>query len=244
VFGAWFWSVTDVVKRIVLLPGLDGTGRLFDELIRVLPREVHAITASYPPDRFLPYRELQVMVGALLPVNEPYVLLGESYSAPLAVQIAGAKPRNLAGLILSSGFVNRPVGQWTLLAEAAAQPWILRLDPPRLIAKYFAIGMDAPDPVVENAVRVWRSVRPEVLSARAREAMQCDASSDLVRCTVPLLYLQGTQDHLLAESSVREITRVRPDVVFAKTAAPHMLLQRVPQWGANVIATFLDRLQI
>ncbi|HEY8715242.1 MAG TPA: hypothetical protein VIM00_07655 [Candidatus Acidoferrum sp.] len=232
------------VRRIALLPGLDGTGRLFEELIGALPAGLQGVAAAYPADRILSYSELQVMVNALLPVSEPFVVLGESFSAPLAVYIAAAKPRNLVGLILSSGFVYRPVGEWTLLIERLARPWIFQLDPPRIIAKYFAIGMDAPGPVVEKAIRVWRSVRPEVLSGRVRAAMNCDARSDLAQTTVPLLYLQGTQDHLVAETCVSEIKKIRPDLIVAKATAPHMILQRDPQWGANEISTFMDGLQV
>jgi pimeloyl-ACP methyl ester carboxylesterase len=240
----WFWGVTDVVRRIVLLPGLEGTGRLFDEFVTELPAGVEATVETYPTDQFLSYAGLQEMVTRSLPAEEPFVLLGESYSAPLAVRIAATKPTKLAGLILSSGFVYRPVGEWTALAEALAGPWIFRLNPPRLIAEYFAIGMDAPRALVHKGIEVWRSVSPEVISGRVREAMTCDARADLARTTVPILDLRGEDDHLLADACVTEMKRIRPDMSVVRVKASHMVLQRAAPQGARIVAEFMRGLNV
>jgi pimeloyl-ACP methyl ester carboxylesterase len=182
---------------------------------------------------------LKEMLIVRLPVEEPFVLLGESYSAPLAIQIAATQPRNLAGLILSSGFAHKPLGEWTRLAAALAGPWVFRLNPPRIIAKYFAIGMDAPRGLVQKSIEVWRSVGPEVISGRVREALECDVRRELAQTTVPLLDLRGEEDHLLADSCVAELKRIRPEMRVVRVAAPHMVLQRVAAEGARIVAEFM-----
>lgn len=44
--------------RLILLPGLDGSGVLFAPLLRHLPPDVEPVVVRYPPDRALGYEEL------------------------------------------------------------------------------------------------------------------------------------------------------------------------------------------
>lgn len=103
------------MPTIVILPGMHGTGELFAEFIAALPRAVESIVVSYPPDRPLNYAELEKLVRASLPVERPYVLLGESFSGPIAVSIAASKPAGLRGLMLVGSFVRNP----TIVPERA-----------------------------------------------------------------------------------------------------------------------------
>jgi len=47
---------------LVLLPGLDGTGRLFARLVERLPATIEPLVHPYPSDRALGYRELADVV--------------------------------------------------------------------------------------------------------------------------------------------------------------------------------------
>ena len=61
--------------RFVFLPGLDGTGLLFEPVVQLWPAEQPApIILSYPPDRFLDYNALEAYVQPKLPGAEPYIL--------------------------------------------------------------------------------------------------------------------------------------------------------------------------
>src|SRR6266849_5616303 len=88
---------------VLLLPGLDGTGQLLRDLSEQLAghRPVHVI--SYPVDRPLDYGQLTALVEARLP-NGQFVILGESFSGPIAIEIAAREKQRVAGLILASSF--------------------------------------------------------------------------------------------------------------------------------------------
>ena len=94
--------------RLVLLPGMDGTGDLFEPLIAVLLGKLQCKVIQYPPHKALSYAELAEHVVPQLPVREEYVILGKSFSGPIAVMIAESKPRNLVGLILCATFARNP----------------------------------------------------------------------------------------------------------------------------------------
>jgi hypothetical protein len=56
--------------KLVLLPGLDGIGLLFEPLLRVLPSSFSPIVISYPPEEPLAYAELVPYVKSRIPAND------------------------------------------------------------------------------------------------------------------------------------------------------------------------------
>jgi pimeloyl-[acyl-carrier protein] methyl ester esterase len=133
-----------MTKHLVLLPGLDGTGELFSDFVAALPKTITTHTVSYPAKEFLPYIDLRPFVIAAIPRSEPFTLLAESFSSPLAVEFAATKPSNLVALIICSGFVSRPLGACSSLAKALTWPWIFKLNTPCFLIEYFGAGRHAP----------------------------------------------------------------------------------------------------
>ena len=129
--------VKNMTKRLVLLPGLDGTGQLFAEFLAALPDSFTATVVSYPTNKLFPYSELRTFVSAAVPKTEPFVLLAESFSTPLAVEFAASNPPNLTALVICAGFVFKPIAAWSPLAKAVARPWLFTLNVPRSVLEYF-----------------------------------------------------------------------------------------------------------
>ena len=94
--------------RLMLLPGMDGTGRLFGPLLRILPQGLEVTVFAYPPDRPCGYAELLPLVEAAVPEGGEFVVLGESFSGPLALLLAARRPRGLRGVILCASFARGP----------------------------------------------------------------------------------------------------------------------------------------
>lgn len=229
------------LKHLVLLPGLEGTGQLFGDFLKTLPHSLTTTVVSYPTNRFLPYSELLQLVSAAVPQTERFVVLAESFSTPLALKYAATNPSNLAAVVICAGFARNPIGGWSRLVKAVAKPWVFTLRPPRFVLEYFLTGENAPSALIVRIRETLRLVRPEVLSGRVREVLECDASNDLARTTGPIMYLRALHDRLLSVSCHREILRIRPDIVLATIEAPHMLLQREPQKAANLIVAFMAK---
>jgi pimeloyl-[acyl-carrier protein] methyl ester esterase len=227
-------------EHLVLLPGLDGTGELFVDFIAALPGSWTATTVTYPTDRFLPYADLRPFVGAAVPQLERFVLVAESFSAPLAVWYAATNPPNLAAVVICAGFVGNPVHGWSGVVKALAKPWLFRLQPPRAIVEYFLLGLHAPSDLLQRLRHALQRVSPEVLSGRVQEVLDCDARDDLRRTTVPLLYLEATYDRLLSSKCKKEFSQLRPDTVLRSVPAPHLLLQREPQKAATIMMAFIE----
>src|SRR5262245_59360933 len=96
------------MAALVLLPGMDGTSKLREEFVAALRPTIEATVVSYPNDQVLGYPKLEALVRSALPADRPYILLGESFSGPIAIAIAASCPAGLVGLILCGSFARNP----------------------------------------------------------------------------------------------------------------------------------------
>ena len=230
------------LNTLVLLPGLDGTGALFADLISELPPTLSINIARYPADRFLSYAELLPFVEEVVPSRSPFLLVAESFSTPLAVKLAVTRPPNLAGLVLCAGFITNPVGSWSLLVRVLARPLLFRLSPPGFALEHFLIGSNPPTALRTAVRQALRLVNPEVLAGRVRAVLDCDAREDLARTEIPVMYIQAESDRLVRQKCFTEIQRLRPDAVLASVPGPHLVFQREPRKSAEVIVRFIHQL--
>ncbi len=89
--------------RLVLMPGLDGTGICFGPLIRALPPDVPRTVITYPDDENLSLKDHADFVAARL-TGEDTVLVAESFSGLVALMLLHARPASVKGVIFSAAF--------------------------------------------------------------------------------------------------------------------------------------------
>src|SRR5467141_3209790 len=92
---------------VLLLPGMDGTGELLTALVDQLSLLRSAQIISFPANRSLGYDDLIAYVAERTPKGR-FAILGESFSGPIAIEIAATESR-VAGLILASSFARHPI---------------------------------------------------------------------------------------------------------------------------------------
>lgn len=231
-----------MVQKIVLLPGMNGTGALFAEFVNALHNTNASTIVSYPLNLELSYAQLMYIVGAAAPITEPYILLAESFSTPLAIQFAATQPPNLRALVLCAGFATSPVRGWQRFVCSLLTPILFRLPLTRLACKVLLVGLDAPASLVAAVRGAISSVHPKVLSARLRAVLTCDARAELAQVTVPILYVQAEHDRLVRGSCLEEIRQMKPQAAVAFIAGPHLILQREPRQAAMIVADFIRRM--
>jgi pimeloyl-ACP methyl ester carboxylesterase len=224
--------------KILLLPGLHGTARLFGSLLDALPPTLAAEVVAYPTDEPLGYEALQARVEARLPAHEPFAIVAESFSSPLAVRIAAAAPEGLVATVLAGGYLRRPIGGWSAPLAAVARPWMLRREASRRMIRRFLVGDDAAPETVEQIVQAVAEVAPEVLAHRVRATLTVDAAEAFRRCPTPLLCIDAARERLLDRSVAPGMKRLRPDVPHEVLDAPHLILHRRPEEAAALIERF------
>jgi pimeloyl-[acyl-carrier protein] methyl ester esterase len=228
--------------KLVLMPGMDGTGNLFNGFVEALPDGFETTIVRYPADSVRSYGELLEFVLAEISVSDPFVLLAESFSTPLAIQYAAQNPPNLKGLILCAGFASSPVAGSKSAVAVAAVRLFMRVTPPAAVIKMFLVGRRAPASLVEAVRAAVSSVRSEVLIARAQSIFACDVREELARIAMPILYLRAMQDRLVPARCMEEVLNIHPSAEVASIPGSHLLLQREPKETAAAVASFLCQL--
>jgi pimeloyl-[acyl-carrier protein] methyl ester esterase len=224
--------------KLVLLPGLDGTGVLFRPFIEILPPHIEPVVVAYPTQEPLGYEQLLPLVVGAMPKNEPFVLLGESFGGPLSLRIAAQSPDNLRGLILAGSFITCPYRAPPHWAASLIRPLPFRAFT-SLVKLKAQLGMYATLEHFALSIEALSQVAPEVFAHRAREIMRVDVAAELRACPVPLLYLRGEQDRVVPNSSLKKILAVRDDVRVARIASSHMILKTQPIAALNAIEAFI-----
>jgi pimeloyl-ACP methyl ester carboxylesterase len=161
------------LATLVVLPGMDGTGEMLAEFAREARAHFDAVQViAYPRDQAMDYAALAQFVRAALPKDAPFVLLGESFSGPLALQIASSPPRGLQGIVLSTSFARDPVPMLRPFAALLARLPV-RAVPMRVVA-WWLLGRWQ-TPALRAALRqALGSLAPEVLPARMRCALRAN----------------------------------------------------------------------
>lgn len=232
------------LKKIVLLPGMDGSGELFRGLVSALPPGLETETLWYPADRYMTYGELAGTLRGAIPVDEPFVLVAESYGTPLAILIAALEPPNLQGIVLCAGFATSPVRGWKRTLAWDLTPLVSlvsHMTMPGFVVRHLMVGDEAPKGLVELVKGALSWVTPKVLGSRMREVLNVDVRAELAQVKVPVLYVQASKDRMVSALCVEEMQAVKPGRVTVMDA-PHLLLQCEPVLGAEKIAGFVKEL--
>lgn len=224
--------------KLILLPGMDGTGNLYTDFIDALPDVFETEVLRYPTDHFLTYEQLARFVGSVASDGEPFVLVAESFSTPLAIQLAATKPPALKGVVICAGFITSPVHGWLRPLYSLLSPVMFYGALPEFVAKYLLVGPNASRSLLVALRVAVSSVKPRVLSARLQAVLKCDSRAELEQVAVPILYLQAEYDRLVGESCFKEIQRIRPQAAVTVIAGPHLLMQSEPQKTADCVMEF------
>jgi pimeloyl-ACP methyl ester carboxylesterase len=222
---------------LILLPGLDGSGVLFRPLIPHLPPQIRPIIVSYPRDKTLEYRELLPLVLSAIPASGPFIILGESFSGPLALMAAATCPPRLRAVIMCASFIRAPWGAHLKFLRYFANSLTFQFYPVAAFGKAILGGYSTPE---------WRAlkseaiagIRPAVVAQRVRASLMVDVTSELKSCSAPILYLQGERDRVVPPRNLKEILAARGDVKVERFPSPHMVLQTQPVLAAAAIAAF------
>ena len=222
---------------LVLLPGLDGTGELFQPFLSELPPDIPPIVISYPTQGSQEYPALVQFVLPRLPSDERIVLLGESFSGPAAVLVAATRPKNLAGIILCASFVGSPrrfAGFFARLSQYAPLHLLSRLGGPRLL-----MGRFRSRALSGLLSRALAKVPRNVLSARYGAVADVDVREALKDLECPALYLRASEDGVIPASASEAFSKFYVRAKVEVIEAPHFLLQCAPARAASVVEEFV-----
>lgn len=215
---------------------MDGSGELFAPLIQALGSDLHTQVVRYPAQQPLGYAPLMDQVRQQLPLGRPFILLGESFSGPIAISLAADRPAGLRGLVLCCTFVRNPHPRLAWLSGLL--PLLSPRQAPRALLSQLLLGRFATPALNQALVDALAPLSSATLQARLRVVLDVDATGHLQRIQVPLLYLQAAEDRLVPADAARLIERYSGDFRCLRLEAPHCLLQARPHEAAQALEGF------
>jgi pimeloyl-[acyl-carrier protein] methyl ester esterase len=222
------------MTTLVLLPGMDGTGDLFASFCKTVQAKTRIV--KYPGKRSLSYSELEHLVSRELPREGPYVLLGESFSGPIALAIAAKRPPRLCGVVLCCSFARNPRPGFGPLRGLVN--WLPDRPPLRLLL-WFLAGRFATPELRCALSQALSQVAPSALRARMSAVIGVDVVPLLRSVAVPVLYLRASEDRVVPASACQLVVDNLPRAKVVDLVAPHFLLQTAPEEAGRVVEEFV-----
>ncbi|TDK24435.1 NUDIX domain-containing protein [Luteimonas aestuarii] len=216
----------------LILPGMDGTGELLREFTTSLTPEFTPGIVAYPQSERLGYSELVDHARTRLPHDRPFLLIAESFSGPIGIRLAAARPSGLQGLVLCATFAasprawSRPLHPLLMLPFPKPPTWQLM---PFMMGRWST-------PAWRLRQQAATSGMPAAVARhQLSEVLRVDVRSHLAQIDCPVLYLQASHDRLVPDACWRAIKARLPDARHARLEGPHFLLQHQPAQAAAII---------
>lgn len=221
--------------KFLLLPGLDGTGALHTEFREAIGPGCAIL--SYPA-QMSSYAALLDWVMPHLP-PEPFAVIAESFSGPLAIQLAHCPLPQCKALIFVASFARAPRPAPVLAASAlnilpVKTKLACQMMQPAIMGRWASRGF---------TTRLWRALKTvpaATMVARLQEVLRADETAALPQIKTPMLYLQPRRDRLVPQSAARPF--VSAGAALSQIDGPHFLLQAQPKEAAHQIHEFVAAL--
>lgn len=226
------------VTKLVLLPGMDGTGKLLQPLADALGDGIETQVLHYPAHEKLTYPELIARVAEQIPHDgTEFVLLAESFAGPIGLTLAQQRHPGLRGLILAVTFAIPPRKQLIGLTRLLPLPWLLSQPVPCWIAGRVMMGPNPPQERLDTLCAVMKEMDPEVIASRLEEVR--DLELDPRAIDIPVMYIQGTDDLLLPTSTVEEVKQFVRNLTVHRLEGGHLVLETQTDRAAELVSDFL-----
>lgn len=226
---------------LLMLPGLDGTGAIFTPLLDHLSASIAPQVVSYPANRNLNLLDYVELARNRCPSEKPFVLLAESFSGPVALQLLATPPVNLAGVVFVATFARYPRPLLLDLARKLPQEPLRKLFESRLGCRFFCLGT-ARGTAVTLFQKAMHQVTTATLTSRLH-LLSLLPPPQQVPFTGPCLYLQASHDTLVPARAKDELLQILPHMKIATLKGPHTILLAQPEEGARQINQFVQAIE-
>jgi pimeloyl-ACP methyl ester carboxylesterase len=227
-------------QNIVFMPGLDGTGLSAEPLTRLFPPDAVVTLIRYPADKLLSFAEILECAAAQFPAGVEPVVIAESFSGPVAIELIASGRVQAKCLILCATFARAPRPILFRISRFLGLAKLIRPVMPQHFFRIF-LGKKYMASLIPLWERVHAGVSPRVLSHRLGLINSIDVTKWLDKLSIPCCYLQATNDRVVPSSCLVDMEKSISDLVIKKIKSPHFILQAEPQACLRAIEEFLKR---
>ena len=219
-----------VIYKLVLLPGMDGTGDLFTEFLSNYDGEylVIPLPKSGPQDHV----SLAKLIKEQLPA-ENYILLAESFAGGIVPELLKQKNPHMKGVIFVASFLSSPNQLLLSIAKLLPIKTLASAPLPTIFFKFLLLGQGASKELLAKFITVTKSIPDFVLKSRLEVMSKQRLQSTTF--DIPSIYIQALSDRLIPSQKGREFTKVFINIKYIEIEGPHFVLQAQPKESARLI---------
>ena len=210
--------------KIVLLPGMDGTGNLFSPLLQALS-EFECEVISLPQSGSQDYASLTMYVKGKLPDSD-FILVAESFSGPIGAGLAKEGVKNMKGIIFVATFLSAPSKFLIAMARALPLKFLSSLPLAKLFYKALFLGSGASNELTSMFQYTLQSLPPELIKARLSSMYSLEFK--LGSFEFPAGYIQAVSDRLVPSEKTIEFSGSFKNLIVRTIDGPHFILQAKP----------------
>jgi pimeloyl-ACP methyl ester carboxylesterase len=216
--------------KIILLPGMDGAGKLFEPLRSLLP--LSTIVISLPQSGSQTYVFLASHIAEQLP-NEEFIIVAESFSGPIAALLSEKSLENLKGIVFVATFLSCPKPALVSLAKRLPLKSLLSIPFAKaFISRYLLSGFNYS--IFSEALKgVPNSILKERLSSIHSLNME------KIRSDLPSIYISAKSDCLVSSSHISLFQQSFSNLQVEYVQGTHFLLQSNPKACSEIIRKFV-----
>lgn len=217
--------------KLVLLPGMDGTGILFGPLLANI-QGIEVIVLPLPNEGAQDYKSLAEYILKRLP-DEDFILVAESFSGGIAALLSQLAVPHLKGIIFVASFLSAPKKLLAHFASLLPIRQLAHLPLSGIVYRLLFLGKDAGNKEIELFKTVIEAVPTRALQLRLKVIAQ--TKYDGFKSSVPAVYIGAAHDMLVNPQKRLEFVQAYSDITFAQLDGPHFILQAKAKEGATAI---------
>jgi len=217
--------------KIVLLPGMDGTGELFEPFRSFLFTQ--SIIVALPQSGSQDYEYLANYVEPQLP-NEDFIIVAESFSGPIAALLSSKKIKELKGIVFVATFLQCPNFPLALIAQLLPLKFLLKLPVTKPVISRFLLGSCD----YSTFLNVLENVSGVILRKRLYSVLKLKPLNEVV--SVRSLYLKASSDYLVSDAQIGLFKNYYQNIQFESVNGTHFLLQSNPKVCADIVNEFIQ----
>jgi len=215
---------------------MHGTSELFTSFQTSLkyhvPNNPRIETVDYPNNIPQSYSNLLTWLDKQLDPTIPRILIAESFSGPLAIQLAQLRPDTIQGVALAASFSHHPAP-----ASLSLLPFrhIFKLLPPSAVLRHFLLGEKATPTTIQELKSILKTTSKPALEQRIRSILSLEEKDCPSLPNTPILILQAQHDNIIPWATQTHLESHFPHAEVHWIPAPHLMLQTQPNLCVEAI---------
>jgi pimeloyl-ACP methyl ester carboxylesterase len=217
--------------KIILLPGMDGTGHLFSALIAHLPHDIQIDVICLNEIEGVSFqaqaREISHKIGA-----EAIFLVAESYSGRIAYELCGLLGHQIRTVVFVASFITAP-GWLSKLAAFIPQKLLNISYIPNVFFNYLCFSGFGNDKSIYSVRKSVGSVSRTLIKQRLINMAKLQIPH--LAYNLNAIYIRPTCDRLVSVNALNDVRKIFRNLQVQTVIGGHFIAQSNPEECAKII---------